>query len=213
MPEYSKSKIYTIRCITNENLIYVGSTTETRLSARFSKHKHQHCCSLYKYIEENNMSWDSFYIELYEEFPCENREQLLKREGEVIRQISTINKLIPRTEERKKEDDKKYRETHKEQIAEKDKIYRANNKEKLLAKKAEYNEKNKEYKSNYMRERYTKKKEELIEKEKERRMKPENKIKINCECGSCIFKYKLRDHIKTQKHQEYLKSLDISPSP
>ena len=32
-------KIYTIRTFSNENLIYIGSTKEPRLSARLSKHK------------------------------------------------------------------------------------------------------------------------------------------------------------------------------
>ena len=32
-------KIYSIRTLTNENLIYIGSTKEPRLSARLSKHK------------------------------------------------------------------------------------------------------------------------------------------------------------------------------
>ena len=39
MPDYSKGKIYTIRCRTNESLIYVGSTVEKYLSTRLAKHK------------------------------------------------------------------------------------------------------------------------------------------------------------------------------
>ena len=36
-----------------------------------------------------------FYIELYEEYPCENIEQLRKREGEIIRELKpTLNKRI-----------------------------------------------------------------------------------------------------------------------
>ena len=38
MPDYSKGKIYTIRCRTDETLIYVGSTIQP-LNRRFSKHK------------------------------------------------------------------------------------------------------------------------------------------------------------------------------
>ena len=37
---------------------------------------------------------DNFYIELYEDFPCQNRAQLGKREGEIIREIGTLNKQI-----------------------------------------------------------------------------------------------------------------------
>ncbi len=54
-----------------------------------------------------------------------------------------------------------------------------------------------------MTERYNLKKEEIKAYEKQRRNKVENRIRINCECGSCIFKYKLADHIKTKKHIDY----------
>ena len=30
----------------------------------------------------------------YENYPCENEEQLNKREGEIIREIGTVNKQI-----------------------------------------------------------------------------------------------------------------------
>ena len=33
-----------------------------------------------------------------------------------------------------------------------------------------------------------------------------NKEKINCDCGSCIIKYKLTDHLKTKKHIEFVKN-------
>ncbi len=50
---------------------------------------------LYKTIKEKSDGcWDNWYIELYEDFPCERREQLLKREGEIIREIGTLNQLI-----------------------------------------------------------------------------------------------------------------------
>lgn len=38
MPDYSNGKIYTIRCYSNPNHIYVGSTTQP-LSKRFGGHK------------------------------------------------------------------------------------------------------------------------------------------------------------------------------
>lgn len=202
--DYSRGKIYLIRNKDNENLIYVGSTIEIYLSKRFNKHKYQKCCSLYQYINnpDNNTNWNEWYIELYEEFPCENKLQLCKRENEIIREKATINKIGYRTEEIRKQKEKEYRENHKEEIKLKQKEYVEINREKLLAKKAEYNEKNKEYKNNYMKERYLNKREELIQKAKERR--ENNREKINCDCGSCIFKYKLNDHLKTKKHIDYI---------
>jgi hypothetical protein len=93
MPDYARGKIYTIRCRTDQTLIYVGSTTQA-LSQRISEHrtdsKRKNYMILYDKIEEFG-GWSNWYIELYEDFPCNSLEQLLKREGEIIRMISTLN--------------------------------------------------------------------------------------------------------------------------
>ena len=130
MDKYSRGKIYLIRNRDNESLIYVGSTIEKYLSRRFQKHKSHKECSLYKYINnpDNNTNWDEWYIELYEEFPCENNLQLCKKENEIIREKSTINKKGYLTEEIKKE----YRENNKEKKKEYDKEYRENNSEIII---------------------------------------------------------------------------------
>ena len=87
---YQRGKIYTIRCRCDDTLIYVGSTID-KLSKRMSNHRVSKECSLYKFV---NGDWVNWYIELYEEYPCDNKEQLEKKEGEVQRQIATINKQI-----------------------------------------------------------------------------------------------------------------------
>ena len=92
MPDYQNGRIYTVRCRTDNSLIYVGSTTMP-LSQRFSLHKTDKACSLYRLIQNNfNGDWCDWYIELYEEYPCNNKEILNKREGEIQREIATINK-------------------------------------------------------------------------------------------------------------------------
>ncbi len=211
MSKYSSGKIYTVRCRTDESLIYVGSTIESRLSARFSKHKSQPCCSLFKFIDntDNNTCWEDWYIELYEEFPCDNKMQLVKRENEVIREIATINKIGYRTEEMKKEKDKIYRELNKERIKLKDKKYREENREKILLKKKEYNENNKEYKKQYMKERYQEKKEEIKQNTKEYAEKNNYYLteKIKCTCGCMISRKGMREHERTKKHIEILSIL------
>ena len=94
MPDYSKGKIYTIRCRTDDDLIYVGSTIQS-LSTRFAKHRSNEKVSLYKYINENcNGDWSNWYIELYELCSCNSKMELEKREGEIQREIATINKCI-----------------------------------------------------------------------------------------------------------------------
>jgi len=121
MPNYQNGKIYTIRCHKDDSKIYVGSTTTT-LSRRISEHrwasanKEKTKTRWYNEVED----WEDWYIELYEECPCENKEQLCRREGEVIREIGNLNKVIAgRT---KQEGSKAYRAANKEKIAE----YRAN---------------------------------------------------------------------------------------
>jgi len=96
MPDYSKGKIYTIRNRNDDTKIYVGSTIQS-LAVRFGGHKKHSKIEKYMnmklYIEVNN-DWSKWYIELYENFPCDNREQLLKREGEITRLIGTLNSRI-----------------------------------------------------------------------------------------------------------------------
>jgi len=137
---YKRGMIYTIRNIKDDTMIYVGSTINN-LSKRFNHHKN--CCkagssvSLYSYIENND--WTDYYIELYEAYPCNNKKELNRREGEVIREIGTINKKIQgRTQkewcednpEYRKEYNKKYREKNVEYFKEKRKENYKNNAEK-----------------------------------------------------------------------------------
>lgn len=97
--DYSKGKIYTIKNKKNETDIYVGSTILPYLSQRFCVHRqdarlNKSNCLLHTKMRETDDVKD-WYIELYEEYPCNTKQELLKREGEVIRQIATLNKNIP----------------------------------------------------------------------------------------------------------------------
>ena len=126
MPDYQNGKIYTIRCKTDHSLIYVGRTTQKYLSQRLQGHK---AASRKTHIYPNHMlysiagDWNDWYIELYETFPCETKEQLNQREGEIIRLIGTLNKQMPNR-------------THKE--------WRVENADSLKEKKKEYYEKTKQ---------------------------------------------------------------------
>jgi len=187
MPDYNKGKIYTIRCRTDDTLIYVGSTIQP-LSVRIGGHKiksrdikHQYRL-IYKTINNN---WDDWYIELYEVYPCENKEQLCKREGEIIREIGTLNTRIEgRTV-------KEYTEDNKDDIAIKQKAYRENSKDES---------------KKYFKERYEQNKDEILEYCKERygqnkdNISIKNKEKITCECGCISTKINLSRHKKSQRH-------------
>ena len=82
---------------------------------------------------------DKFYIEMLEEYPCENVEQLRKKEGECIRQYGTLNmKIEGRTL-------KQYYIDHKEKYSARDKLWRATHaEEKKSMSKLNY-ERHKEY--------------------------------------------------------------------
>ena len=119
--------------IASNTLIYVGSTIQ-QLSVRIGEHKCKNKNEkynktlMYKTINNN---WNDWYIELYEEYPCENKEQLNKREGEVIREIGTLNILVTgRTR-------KEYREDNKEKIADNMKVYYEDNKDDIAIKHKE----------------------------------------------------------------------------
>ena len=85
---------------------------------------------------------DNCKIDLIEEFPCENKAQLLKREGFHIQNTSCVNKRIEgqtRQEHREnhKDDMKRYLAENKEKIAEQTHQYWLKNKERLSERKRE----------------------------------------------------------------------------
>ncbi len=80
MPNYQDGQIYTIRCRTDNTLIYVGSTTMT-LSRRMTYHRIRSKTSNTKFYTCVNGNWEGWYIELYKVYPCENKQQLCRREG------------------------------------------------------------------------------------------------------------------------------------
>ena len=135
--KFQRGKIYTIRSHLTD-LIYVGSTVEPYLSTRLKGHRKNF--KGYKKGKDNyRTSFDIFeidenaYIELYEEYPCQNLQQLRKREGEVIRSLDCVNKRIEgRT---KKEYNKQYHANNKEKLNAQCREYNAIHKEKIKARK------------------------------------------------------------------------------
>ena len=126
MPDYSQGKIYTIRCRDDDSLIYVGSTTLI-LSQTLAGHKRLSTKLKYQNIklyQTVNNDWDNWYIELYELYPCTCKMELDKREGEVIRNIATLNaRIAGRT-------NKEYYKDNSGIIIEKNKLYYQRNADK-----------------------------------------------------------------------------------
>ena len=89
----------------------------------------------------NKLGSDKFYIELYEMCKCDTKEELNKREGEIIRQIATMNmKIAGRTK-------KEYQQTPK--FKEAQKIYHQTPKFKEAQNKYHQTTEFKEYKQEY----------------------------------------------------------------
>ena len=137
MPNYQNTKIYKLWTHSNDE-IYIGSTTQS-LSQRLSKHRSDakkttknHMCSSSILFENEG----KVMIELMEEFSCENRMVACKREGELIRANSCINKNMPG--QTQKEWCELNKEHIKQQCKEPKKLYYIANKEKKKQYQREY---------------------------------------------------------------------------
>ena len=136
---YQNGKIYCIRNHIDDE-VYIGSTTQL-LCKRMVKHRHdmklkQH---VKVYTKMNELGIDKFYIELIENYPCESKEELCKREGHFIREMGTLNSVIAgRTQ-------KEWKIEHKEHIKE----YQENNKYSIQAYHKSYTEEHKEKRKEY----------------------------------------------------------------
>jgi len=108
--DYQNGKIYVIRSYKTD-LVYVGSTTQ-QLCQRMSNHRKNYKLWLknkcnfmtaYKMLE-----YDDAYIELLEKYPCNNKNELERKEGEYIRNIGkAVNKIIAgRTDAEYKKDNR-----------------------------------------------------------------------------------------------------------
>ena len=95
---YQNGKIYKIECnITNE--IYIGSTCELTVARRLTGHVNNHkrykngksCSHLtsFKIIERGD-----YNIYLIENFPCNNKDELTKRDGETIKSMQNDNIIV-----------------------------------------------------------------------------------------------------------------------
>lgn len=166
--DYSKGKIYMIRNTENDKL-YIGSTCQT-LSQRMAKHrnsaKDDRSTHYPLYVAFNEIGVSKFYIELLEDFPCERQEQLLKREGELIRLHESHangynSKVAARTFQ-------EWRQDNYASQSQKWKGYYQENKDKVKEKVSEWVKANKEKHEKYKAEYYQKNKDMVLQKQKER---------------------------------------------
>ena len=206
--KYKRGRIYTIRSH-KTNLVYVGSTCQKYLSSRMTGHRNDYklyknggkkYCSSFEIFKID----EGCYIQLYEQYPCDNKEELEKREGEIIRELDCVNKCIAGrkihewrqdNKEHIKEYNKKWKENNKERVKEYHKQNYETNKENIKAKSREYHNNNKEKCNARSREYRAKHKKELNAKAKQ---------KYQCECGGRYIKTHKARHLRTKKHQDFI---------
>ena len=180
---YQNGKIYCIRNWLDDD-IYVGSTTQA-LSKRMDRHRsHARTDSkksnykLYQKMKEVGI--EQFYIELIEKYECNSKEELFKKEGEWIRKMGTLNFQIA---------GRPIEECRKE--------YYNRDPERWREYHKKWNEDNREKEQLRQRKRYETKKEEIRKRRNE---------KIQCVCGVIHNRGYKSIHLKSQKHQTYIKN-------
>lgn len=213
--DYSKGIIYKIKCLDrNIKDIYVGSTTN--FVSRKTQHKNT--CNnpnnrdynyfVYEFIREHG-GWDNWTMIPIKKYPCNSHMELVIEEQSVIEELeeyTTLNRRKAwRSEEQRKEDNKKNKIKNKDKIKE----YREKNKEHITKQRKEHYQKNKDTLQKYQKNYYEKNRHKIVERVKEYYGKhidtisERKKEKVSCECGSKVRKDGLSEHCKSIKHMTW----------
>ena len=176
--KYHKSKIYTIRTYQTDEY-YIGSTCDA-LHKRLYNHRRDYKNYLndkFNFVTSFDIiKYEDHYIELLEDYKCESKNELTKREGYFIRKYKDeiVNcRIAGRTRKERDED-------NKEKLKEQNKEYKKDNKDKIKEQKKEYYEDNKDK----IKERFTK----LYE----------------CECGKTTQWGNKTHHNKSKFHLDHI---------
>lgn len=191
---FKNGKIYVIRNSVDDKK-YVGSTCKRYESQRYQKHissykmflngyKKKMSRLLYEHMQKIGV--EHFFIELIENYPCDNLDELRRREGYWQRLLkSELNiYMAGRTH---KEHYKEYKDEYKQRQKE----YSEKNKDKIVQHKKEYYVNNKDNIVEKSKKRYTEKKEDLNQ-------------PFMCECGLKFTASHYERHCKSTYHQKYL---------
>jgi hypothetical protein len=173
MPDYALGKMYRLWI---GKLVYIGSTTQPRLSLRLGQHKNNYN----QWVKNGKKYMSSFElfklgiprIELIELFPCGSKDELRAREGHHQRANDCVNKHIAgqtreeyyvANQEKINERAKQYNVANKEKISKREKQYYVANKEKISKREKQYRGANKEKISKRDKQYYVANKEKLSE--------------------------------------------------
>ena len=177
MPNYQEGKIYKIYNTINDD-IYVGSTTR-KLCERMGEHR-----SRVKYRDKHKPlsqsilehGVENFFIELIEKCPCNDKDELRKREGKYIREMKCVNKCIAgRTK-------KEWTYDNRFEIRKRVAKWQKENKDKVNASHKKYRDINKEKIKRHKKQTYT------------------------CECGITLQLCSKASHERSKKHQSFVQT-------
>ena len=190
MPNYQLGKIYEIECNISGK-IYVGSTCEPTLARRLAGHVGDYKRYLngnHNYVSSFDIIKNGNYdIVLIESFTCNSKDELYAKERYWTNELDCVNRYKNQglfNELGEKEYKKEYREINKDKINEKNKEYYEQNINKILK---------------YQEEYYVNHKDKICAYKNE---------KNNCQCGGLYTHTNKSHHLKTIKHQNYMKSLN-----
>ena len=190
--KYHRGKIYAIRSYQTDD-IYIGSSID-RLSNRLSNHRtgfknYQSGKGTYVTSYEVVKYQDAF-IELVEEVKANNKIELNRREGQVIRATpNCVNKYIAGRNKAE------YCRDNKEAIAIQKKQYQQDNKEAIAIQRKQYRQDNVDA-LRIKNEQYRRANKEAIAIQQHQ--------KFNCECGGRYTRMNKAKHSRTRKHQAFI---------
>ena len=189
--DFSKAVIYGIYCKDKTVLeIYIGSTKDRNKREEYHKSDcnneniENYNRKVYIFIRANG-GWDNWIFEVIQEFPCENKIQLVEREQYHYDLLNpALNMRRPYlSEEERKEKRKKRKEERKEEISKLDAIYYQEH----IGERKIYNVK---YREGH--------KDEIKEHKNQKNI---------CECGGKYTNSNKALHLKCNIHQKYLENL------
>lgn len=201
--DYTQAVVYKIQHIDNDELLYIGSTTN--YVARKSVHKtmcNNNTCKnynslVYKMIRENG-GWKNFNMVVIPTEPCNTKQDLLTLEDKVMREMKSS--MNTRKAHNTCDDIKYYRKEYyaenKDQIKENNCKYYQANINKIKESKSKYYQENKERINNNCKQYY---------KTNIDKINLQKNTKVTCECGSISTLNNIHTHRKSQKCIDYYK--------
>ena len=216
--------VYKIVCLSNPNLVYVGSTANfyARRIGHKTKCNNPNCKAYnhknYVVIRENG-GWENWNMVIVDELKQITliKSRMIEEEWRVKLNANLNSQKCFRTDEEKKEYYNKnkdifveYYNKNKDILCDQQKEHYHNNKDMILAQRKEYYQDNKDIMNEKTNEYYHNNKDILSEKKKEYYQNNKDtllvrqKEKVICVCGCITVKKYLSKHMKTQKHLKLL---------